>query len=98
MLANRSSLSRFVVPKTSAEWEQLFARCSVMLAKVPLSSWQFCVRLLLVFILSLSLVRLFWLLFPVPVVPMAIIAIASASGPIETNNSSINIAQLKSLV
>jgi general secretion pathway protein C len=97
MLANRSSLSRFAIPKASAEWEQLFARCLAVLAKVPLSSWQFFVRLLLVLTLSLSLARLFWLLFPVPAVPAAIVAIPIASGPADTSNSSINIAQLKSL-
>lgn len=97
MLANRSSLSRFAIPQTSAEWEQLFARCLAVLAKVPLSSWQFFVRLLLVLTLSLSLARLFWLLFPTPAVPAAIVAIPAASGPVATSNSSINIAQLKSL-
>ncbi len=96
MSVNRSSLSRFAVPQTSAEWEQLFARCLAVLAKVPLSSWQFIARLLLVFILSLSLARLFWLLFPAPVVPAARVAIAAASGPVDTSDSSVNIAQLKS--
>lgn len=97
MLANRSSLSRFAIPQTSAEWEQLFVRCLAVLAKVPLSNWQFFVRLLLVLTLSLSLARLFWLLFPVPAVPAAIVAIPAASGPIDSSDSSVNIAQLKSL-
>ncbi len=97
MLVNRSSLSRFAVPQTSAEWEQLFARYLAVLTKVPLSSWQFIARLVLVFILSLSLARLFWLLFPAPIVPAAMVAIPTASGPVDTSDSSINIAQLKSL-
>ncbi len=97
MLANRSSLSRFAVPQTSAEWEQLFARCLAVIAKVPLSTWQFAVRLLLVLTLSLSLARLFWLLFPAPTLPAAIVAIPTASGPVDTGSSAINIAQLKSL-
>lgn len=97
MLANRSSSSRFAMPQTSAEWEHMFGRCLALLAKVPLSSWQFFVKLLLVLTLSLSLARLFWLLFPVPAVPTAIVAIPATSGPVDTNNSSINIAQLKSL-
>jgi general secretion pathway protein C len=97
MLVNRSSLGRFAIPQTSAEWEQLFARCLAVLVKVPLSSWQFFARLLLVLTLSLSLARLFWLLFPIPAVPAAIVAIPIASGPVDTSNSSINIAQLKSL-
>ena len=54
-------------------------------------------RLLLVLTLSLSLARLFWLLFPTPAVPAAIVAIPIASGPVDTSNSSVNIAQLKSL-
>jgi general secretion pathway protein C len=95
MLANRSSLSRFAIPQTSAEWEQLFARCLAVLAKVPLSSWQFFVRLLLVLILSLSLARLFWLVFPVPVVPQATVALPMNRGPVDTGNNSVNVAQLK---
>ncbi len=97
MLANRSSLSRFAIPQTSAEWEQLFARCLAVLAKVPLSTWQFSARLLLVFILSLSLARLFWLLFPAPVVPVATVAIATASAPVDSASGLVNIAELKSL-
>lgn len=97
MLANRSLLSRFAIPQTSADWEQLFVRCLAVLAKVPLSNWQFFVRLLLVLTLSLSLARLFWLLFPVPVVPAAIVSIPTESGPVDTSGSSVNIAELKSL-
>lgn len=97
MLVNRSSLSRFAIPQTSAEWEQLFARCLVVIAKVPLSTWQFIVRLLLVLTLSFSLARLFWLLFPAPTLPAAIVAMPTVSGPVDTGNSAINIAQLKSL-
>jgi len=97
MLANRSSLSRFAIPQTSAEWEQLFARCLAVLAQVPLSTWQFIVRLLLVVILSLSLARLFWLLFPTPAVPAATVAIPTALGPVDSASGSVNIAELKSL-
>jgi general secretion pathway protein C len=97
MLVNRSSLSRFTIPQTSAEWEQLFARCLAVLAQVPLSTWQFIVRLLLVLILSLSLARLFWLLFPTPAVPAATVAIPTASGPVDSAGGSVNIAELKTL-
>jgi general secretion pathway protein C len=97
MLVNRSSLSRFTIPQTSAEWEQLFARCLAVLAQVPLSTWQFIVRLLLVVILSLSLARLFWLLFPTPAVPAATVAIPTASGPVDSAGGSVNIAELKTL-
>jgi general secretion pathway protein C len=97
MLVNRSSLSRFAVPQTSAEWEQVFARCITVFAKVPLSTWQFLVRFLLVLSLSLSLARLFWLVFPAPVIPAATVAIPSVIAPVDTNNSSVNIAQLKTL-
>jgi len=100
MLANRSSLSRFAIPQTSAEWEQVFARYFAVLAKVPLGTWQFIVRLLLVVILSLSLARLFWLVFPAPVIPPATVAIITASGGLDAANnagSSVDIAQLKAL-
>lgn len=97
MLVNRSSLSRFAVPQTSAEWEQIFARCVAVITKVPLSTWQFLVRFLLVLSLSLSLARLFWLVFPAPVIPAATVAIPTAATHIDTNNSSVNIALLKTL-
>lgn len=97
MLANRSSLSRFAFPQTSAEWEQVCARYLAVLAKVPLSAWQFLVRLLLVLILSLSLARLFWLLLPAPVMPVANVVLAPVSSPVDAGNSSVNIAQLKAL-
>ena len=97
MLVNRPSLSRFAVPQTSAEWERLSAQYLTVLAKVPLSTWQFLARVVLVLILSLSLARLFWLLFPAPVIPVAVVAIPMSSGPVESNNASVNIAQLKSL-
>ena len=96
MLVNRSSLNRFAVPHTSAEWDQVFAQCVAVLAKMPVSTWQFLARVLLVLILSLSMARLFWLLFPAPVIPEAIVAIAAPSGPVDSNNASVNIVQLKS--
>lgn len=97
MLVNRSSLSRFALPQTSAEWEQVFARCVAIFAKVPLSTWQFLVRVLLVLSLSLSLARLFWLVFPAPIIPAATVAILTSSAPTDSNNPSVNITQLKSL-
>jgi len=97
MLDNRSSLSRFALPQTSAEWEQVFARGVAIIAKVPLSTWQFIARAFLVLSLSLSLARLFWLVFPVPVIPAATVAILASSAPTDSNSSVINIAQLKAL-
>lgn len=97
MLVNRSSLSRFALPQTSAEWEQVFARCVAVVAKVPLSTWQFLVRFLLVLSLSLSLARLFWLVFPAPTIPVATVAISNITAHANSNDSSINIAQLKAL-
>jgi general secretion pathway protein C len=97
MLVNRSSLSRVALPQTSAEWEQIFARCVAIVAKVPLSTWQFLARFLLVLSLSISLARLFWLVFPAPVIPAATVAIPTAAAHVDTENSSVNIAQLKAL-
>lgn len=97
MLVNRSSINRFTVPHTRAEWEHLSARLFVFIAKIPLSSWQFLVRFLLVLSLSISLARLFWLVFPAPKIPAAAVAIPSASTQVESNNSAVNIEQLKAL-
>ncbi len=97
MLVNRSSLSRFAVPQTSAEWEQILARYMTSIAKVPVSTWQFLVRIVLVFCLALSLGRLFWLVFPVPVIPAGSVAVATSSAPVELNSGSVNISQIKSL-
>ncbi len=97
MLVNRSSFSRFALPQTRADWEQVFARCVAMLAQVPLSTWQFIARFLLVLSLSVSLARLFWLVFPTPTIPPATVAIPAAVIQVESNNSAVNIAQLKTL-
>lgn len=97
MSINRSSLSRFAVPQTGAEWEQVFARCIAFAAKVPLSTWQFLIRFLLVLSLSVSVARLFWLIFPTPKIPPATIAIPAATTQVESTNASVNIAQLKTL-
>jgi general secretion pathway protein C len=97
MLVNRSSLNRFAVPQTSAEWEQIAARGTAIVSKVPLSTWQFIVRVLLVICLSVSLARLFWLIFPTPVVPAAAVAIPTANASGGTGGAGVNIAQLKSL-
>lgn len=97
MLANRSSLSRFAVPQSSAEWEQLLARGLAVVAAVPLSTWQFFVRLLLVLCLSVSLARLFWLVFPVPTIPAATVAIPTSVASGDSNGPAVNIAQLKAL-
>lgn len=97
MSVNRSSISRFAVPQTRADWEQVIARLFTQLAKVPLSSWQFLVRLLLVLCLSISLARLFWLLVPSPSIPAATVAIPTQSAQVESSNSAVNIEQLKAL-
>ncbi|GGY86803.1 hypothetical protein GCM10011613_34990 [Cellvibrio zantedeschiae] len=97
MLVNRSSINRFAVPQTRAEWEQVFARFVALLARVPLSSWQFLARFLLVLSLSVSLARLFWLLLPTPVIPAATVAIPTVTAQVESNNSAVNIEQLKTL-
>lgn len=97
MLANRSSTNRFSLPQTRADWEQLLAHAFALLAKVPLSTWQFIVRFLLVLSLSISLARLFWLLFPTPNIPAAAVAIPAANTQVESTNSAVNIEQLKSL-
>lgn len=97
MSVNWTLINKFALPQTSAEWEQVFARCIAMVGKVPLGTWQFLVRVLLVLSLSLSLARLFWLVFPAPVIPPAAVAIPTAASHADANNSSVNIAQLKSL-
>jgi general secretion pathway protein C len=97
MLANRSSLSRFAVPQTSAEWEQILARGIAIVAAVPLSTWQFLARLLLVLCLSLSLARLFWLVFPVPNIPAAAVAVPLTVVSGDSGSPAVNISQLKSL-
>ncbi len=97
MLVNRSSTSRFSIPQSRADWEQVFAQSFALLAKVPLSTWQFLVRFLLIFCLSVSLARLFWLLLPTPAIPVATVAIPSATMQVESTNSAVNIAQLKTL-
>jgi general secretion pathway protein C len=97
MSLDRSLISRFAVPQTSAEWEQLFARCLAAFAKVPANRWQFALTLLLVFALSVSLARLFWLVFPAPVLPPAAIALPMVTNHVANDGQSINIAQLKAL-
>ncbi len=97
MLANRSSLSRFAVPQTSAEWEQILARGLAILAAVPLSTWQFLARLLLVLCLGISLARLFWLVFPVPNLPAAAVAIPASVVSGDSSSPAVNISQLKAL-
>ncbi len=97
MLVNRSSVSRFAVPQTSAEWEQIFARGLAIFARVPLSTWQFLVRFLLVLSLSLSFARLFWLIFPVPVIPAATVAVMAPNAQVGTATSNVNIEELKAL-
>lgn len=97
MSINRISMSRAALPQTSAQWEQLAARGMASLAKIPLSRWQFLVRLILIFILSFSAARLFWLLLPNPTLPPATVAIAVAKPVAIEGGSSVNVEQLKSL-
>lgn len=96
MLVNRSSIRRFPMPQTRADWEQLLAQCFAFLAKVPLSSWQFLVRFSLVLCLAVSLARLFWLLFPAPQIPPATVALPAVTET-TSSNTAVNIEQLKSL-
>ncbi len=96
MSINRVSISRFALPQTSTEWEQLVTRALTLLAKVPLSRWQFLVRLLLITSLSFSVARLFWLLLPNPSIPPAAIAISVVSH-VASNGPAVNIEQFKSL-
>ncbi len=97
MSINRISISRFALPQTSTEWEQLVTRGTVLLAKVPLSRWQFLVRLILIVILSFSAARLFWLLLPNPTLPAATVAISVVRPVVSGGGSSVNVEQLKSL-
>jgi general secretion pathway protein C len=98
MQVNRSAIaSRFALPQTRTEWEQLAARIGVILSKVPLERWQFVARVLLVFCLTLSLARLFWLLVPNPLITPAVVALPSAVNSNMGGGEAINIAQLKSL-
>lgn len=96
MLVNRSSLSRFAVPQTSAEWEQILARYMTQIAKVPVSTWQFLVRILLVCCLALSLGRLFWLVLPTPNIPAGAVTVSTSTAPVDTGGG-VNITQLKSI-
>ena len=94
--------NRFSVLQTHAEWQHYTARVWVELVKVPLSYWQFLVRLLLVICLCFCVAHLFWLLFPTPTIPFASVNISVASNQAAMNASSINssginIVQLKSL-
>ena len=89
--------SRSVLPQTRVEWEQLVARMSSALSKIPLDSWQFFARLLLVLCLTFSLARLFWLLVPNPLITPAVVALPSAVNSAAAGGEAINIAQLKTL-
>lgn len=97
MSIERLSISRFALPQSSAAWEQKFARVFAWLDKVPLNRWQFLVQLVLIVSLSFSLARLFWLVFPNPVIPPSAVTTPIAAAPVAGNSSSIDIAQLKSL-
>lgn len=97
MSIERLSISRFAMSQNSAAWEQKLSRVFAWLDTVPLNRWQFLVRFLLVVILSISLARLFWLVFPDPVIPPAAATAPVASAPVAGNGSSVDIAQLKSL-
>jgi len=97
MSIERLSISRFALPQSSAAWEQKLARVFAWLDKVPLNRWQFLVQLLLVISLSLSLARLFWLVFPNPAIPPSAVTTPIAAAPVSAGGSSIDIAQLKSL-
>ncbi len=82
-----------------AQWQDYAVRVWVKLGKVPLSYWQFMVRLLLLICLCFSLARLFWLLLPEPVIPTAANYISASKhiGSESLHKSSIDIDQLKSL-
>ena len=93
----RPSISRAAFPQTSAEWEQILNRGLAVLGKVPLSRWQFAVRLFLVVCLAVSLARLFWLIFPSPVLPAPTVTAPVVTTRAATGGPSINIDQLKGL-
>ena len=97
MSIERLSISRFALPQASAAWEHRIARVSIWFGKVPLNRWQFLATLLLVVVLSLSLARLFWLLFPNPIIPPSTVNAAVAVAPASASGSSVDIEQLKSL-
>ena len=97
MSSSRLSTSRFIPPQTTVEWEQKTARFFAVLAKVPVQRWQFLVRLLLVVCLSICLAQLFWLVFPKPSIPVAVVALPKMTTQVVKVDQSINIAQLKSL-
>ncbi len=92
--------NRFTALQSHAEWRHRAMRVRLELAKVPLSYWQFLVRLFLVGFLCFCLARLFWLLFPAPVIPAAVVNFPSGSQSVAKpsgQKSSINIDELKSL-
>lgn len=97
MSIERLSISRFAMSSNSAAWEQKLTRVSAWLDKVPLNRWQFLVRLLLIILLSFSLARLFWLVFPNPVIPPSAVMAPVVAAPLAGNGSTVDIAQLKSL-
>jgi general secretion pathway protein C len=97
MAIERSIINRFALPQASSEWKVLAERGLLVLSKIPLSRWQFLVRLLLVVSLSFSLARLFWLVFPNPSIPAAAIAIPGAANRAVSSGPAVDIAQLKAL-
>ncbi|MES2821958.1 MAG: type II secretion system protein N [Pseudomonadota bacterium] len=94
--------SHFAITQNRVEWQKYFVLLGARLAKIPLSQWQFGVRLVLVLCLSFSCARLFWLIFPSPILPTAVVIIAADSnhelrGDASINSLSYNIDKLKSL-
>lgn len=80
-----------------AQWQDYSVRVWVELVKVPLSYWQFVVRLLLLICLCFSLARLFWLLLPEPVIPTAAFHISARKHVANESLNKSSIDQLKSL-
>lgn len=98
MPVNRLAISsRFALPQTRTEWEQLAARIGSAVSKIPVEHWQFFARLLLILCLSFSLARLFWLLVPNPLIAPAVVALPNAVNSATAGAEVINIAQLKVL-
>lgn len=90
--------SRLALDQRTAQLEQVFRRCAVFFAKIPLERWKWLAILILVIWLSHSLARLFWLLMPAPDVPPAAVAtLVSPANRTSNDSESVNVAVLKEL-
>ena len=79
---------------------QRWGHWAALIRAVPLSTWQWLIRLALVLWLVHSLAQLLWLLLPSPQVPAPNIQLSAASGQASASGSNvpaIDIEQLKNL-